>query len=124
MSFKRQTLVCVAIGCGLVATGASVQALPVHKVDACQSVPSSGNIGPTVYAQTANQSSSFWQWGGSSLGQAYHWYVFNSAGTLLADGQVNNGSGASTFVSPGIHYWKVQNQGSGNQHWNGVCSTP
>jgi hypothetical protein len=123
MSFKRQTLVCVAIGCGLVVTGASVQALPAHRLGTCQSVPSSGNIGPTVYAQTSNQSSASWRWDGSSSGQAYHWYVFNSSGTLIADGQVNNGSAGSTFVSPGTHYWKVQNQGTSSQHWNNVCSS-
>jgi hypothetical protein len=121
MSFKRQTLVCVAIGCGLVVTGASVQALPAHKNSPCTNVPSSGNIGPGVYAQSANQSGTSWTWNGSSAGQAYHWYVFNAGGSVVADGQVNNGSGSSTVVSAGVHYWKVQNQGTSNQHWDNVC---
>jgi hypothetical protein len=122
MSFKRQTLVCVAAGCLLAAGGASSLASPNRTAMVCDNVPASGNIGPGVYAQSSSRSSSGWSWNGSSIGQAYHWYVFNSAGQIIADGQVNNGVGGSTFVSPGVHYWKVQNQGASPAHWNNVCS--
>jgi hypothetical protein len=123
MSFKRQTLVCAAVGCMLAAGAASSLATPNRTATICGPVPASGNIGPGVYAQSSSRSSQSWSWGGSSIGQAYHWYVFNSSNVLLADGQVNNGSGGSTFVAPGVHYWKVQNQGTSPAHWDNVCSS-
>ena len=123
MSFKRQTLVCAAVGCVLATGGASSLATPNRAATTCGPVPASGNVGSGVYAQSSSRSSTVWTWDGSVTGQAYHWYVFNSSNVLLADGQVNNGSGSSTVVAAGVHYWKAQNQGSSATHWGNVCSS-
>jgi hypothetical protein len=123
MSFKRQTLVCAAVGCMLAAGGASSLATPNRTATTCGPVPASGNIGSGVYAQSSSRSSTSWTWSGSASGGPYHWYVFNSSNVLLADGQVNNGSGSGTVVAPGVHYWKVQNQGTSPTHWDSVCSS-
>ena len=118
MSYRRLALACAAVGCMLAVGGATTQA---RKATGCPSVPASGFIGPNVYASSGTHASTAWSWTNSSSNQPFHWYVFNSSNQVVADGYTADGSGGSTAVSSGNHYWKVQNLGSTNQRWAEVC---
>lgn len=69
--------------------------------------------GPGVYAQTTAEYATDWSWNQNSAAYAYHWYIFTSGGSLVANGYAPSGGGGDKSVQANIDYFKEYNDEPG-----------
>lgn len=96
-------------------------ALPDAK--GCQRVPSSGFIGPGVFASTSYEYSNYWNWSGASSNEPFHWYIRRLSDDQIRYDGSSQGGGGSQVTTATSWRWQVKNQGTDAQAWQACFQT-
>ena len=102
---------------------AQVPSPAIPDANGCQRVPSSGYIGPGVFASTSYEYSNYWYWSPSSSNEPFQWYIRRlSDDQILYSGKSQGGAGSQVTTSNNWR-WQVKNNGTDPQAWNACYET-